>query len=295
MTVEGFAEDLKRELCRRMEEQAIRSGKPRRKIEYRVLKRNNGVRHHGILVMEEEARIVPYIYIERYLEEYEGGRRLQDIAAEIEQTWGRQLEEGKEQKLDSSYEAVREKLVCRLVHYEKNKEWLDQVPYLPFLDLAVTFHVMLFQEERTSGSIPVRNSHLKNWEIDLKELCRLAMENTPRLFPQEIRRLEDLLEIEPVGIPMYLISNTSGVYGAAAILYPSVLSELAERLDASLYLLPSSIHEFIAVPFCEKYKPEELREVVREINESQVPEEEYLSNEVYYYDREKGVVGKAED
>ena len=94
---------------------------------------------------------------------------------------------------------------------------------------------------------------------------------------------------------MYLISNTASIHGAAAVLYPSVLSALAKRLDGSFYLLPSSIHEFIAVPFKREYAPEELREIVREVNESQVEEEEYLSDQIYYYDRDKKVIVKVDD
>ena len=101
MTLEGFAEDLKRELYRRMEEGSC-SGGVNRRIEYRVIQKNNGVRRHGILVMEEKERVIPYIYVERYLEEYEGGRQLQDIASEIEEAWGKQLEEVKEKTLEFS-------------------------------------------------------------------------------------------------------------------------------------------------------------------------------------------------
>lgn len=294
MTLEGFAEDLKRELYRRMEEGSC-SGGVNRRIEYRVIQKNNGVRRHGILVMEEKERVIPYIYVERYLEEYEGGRQLQDIASEIEEAWGKQLEEVKEKTLEFSFEAIQDKIVYYLVHYERNREWLEQVPHLPFLDLALTFHVTVFQREQSYGSVPIQNKHLEKWDVDLKELCRLAAENTPKLFPEEIRRLEDVLEIEPVGIPMYLISNTASIHGAAAVLYPSVLSALAKRLDGSFYLLPSSIHEFIAVPFKREYAPEELREIVREVNESQVEEEEYLSDQIYYYDRDKKVIVKVDD
>ena len=292
MTIESFVENLKKELYRREVWQREQSGVSERRIEYHVIRKNNGVKHHGILVMEEEERIIPYIYVERYLEEYEEGRQLQDIASEIEQVWGKQREEMKNQELDFSYERIQEQIVYRLVHYKKNEEWLERVPYLPMLDLAVTFHTVLFQEEHAIGSVQLQNRHLEHWGVTAEEICRRAMENTPRLFPAEIHPLEEVLKMEPSGVPMYLISNASGLNGAAAILYPSLLSEFSEKLHTSLYLLPSSIHEFIAVPFRREYDVEGLREIVREVNENQVPEEEYLSDEVYYYDRKNAVILK---
>ena len=89
--------------------------------------------------------------------------------------------------------------------------------------------------------------------------------------------------------PMYVFSNHTGVNGAAVMLYGSYFDELAERLDSDLYVLPSSIHEVIAVPAdCDE--AELLKNAVVEVNATAVSAEEVLSESVYRYNRESGVL-----
>lgn len=93
---------------------------------------------------------------------------------------------------------------------------------------------------------------------------------------------------------LYVLSNREVCYGAAGILRKDVLKEFAERVQGSFYILPSSIHETILVVEQEDVKGEELREIVMAINEAEVAKEEWLSENVYYYDKEKGTVRIAE-
>ena len=53
-------------------------------------------------------------------------------------------------------------------------------------------------------------------------------------------------------------------------------------------MLPSSVHEVIIVPEKAAVQKEELSVMVAEINRTQVDEEEILSDNAYYYDRETG-------
>ena len=91
----------------------------------------------------------------------------------------------------------------------------------------------------------------------------------------------DLLKEE---IPMYVMTNEKRCLGACGILYDHILQEAARLLEESFYVLPSSVHECILVP--EEAAPEaaELLSMVREINLTQVPLEEVLSDQVYHYD-----------
>ena len=55
-------------------------------------------------------------------------------------------------------------------------------------------------------------------------------------------------------------------------------------------MLPSSIHEVLLLSPENVFDGEGLRRLVREINEDQVEPYEVLSNNVYYYDSEKGEI-----
>ena len=60
---------------------------------------------------------------------------------------------------------------------------------------------------------------------------------------------------------------------------------LAQQMDTDLYILPSSTHEVIAVS-ASMGEPEELAQMVSEVNMSQVALEDRLSNQVYHYDKD---------
>ena len=285
MQVKEFATMLQKELSDQGEKMQVN-----RRVEYRVIRKNNGVEHHGMLIHLEKEVVAPCIYLEVYKQEYEDGRPLTSIAQEIEELWVKQLEQIKGRTIDISFESVKERIVFRLVHYGKNKKELDHMPYLPVLNLALTFHVAMMNEEDELGMFQITNTHLKHWKVSKEEIIGLALENTPRLFPPTCRTMEEVLKISLSDVPMYVISNSIEVNGASAILYPKVLTGLAEQLESDFYLLPSSIHEFILIPYQESYDVDVLKETVREINRYGVPDEDILSDEVYFFDRKRKVI-----
>jgi hypothetical protein len=139
-------------------------------------------------------------------------------------------------------------------------------------------------------------------KLSEEQLYELAIENTRRLLPPVIKSMNDIIHDMLIknGAPteltdemitdipenqtMWVISNDRGVNGAISVLYEDKLQELAERLDSDLYIMPSSIHEMIAIPaFTDE--PDKLAEMVTEVNMDQVALGERLSNQVYHYDK----------
>lgn len=90
-------------------------------------------------------------------------------------------------------------------------------------------------------------------------------------------------ETEPVET-LYIITNEKRTFGAASMLYEDGLHELAESIGTDLYVLPSSVHEVIAVS-TSMGSAEEMARMVREVNTGQVSPEERLSDQVYLYDK----------
>ena len=90
-------------------------------------------------------------------------------------------------------------------------------------------------------------------------------------------------ETEPVET-LYIITNEKRAFGAASMLYEDELHKLAESIGTNLYVLPSSVHEVIAVS-ASMGSAEELARMVREINMEQVSPEDRLSDQVYLYDK----------
>ena len=109
------------------------------------------------------------------------------------------------------------------------------------------------------------------------------------MMPEDvIRKIFGIEETETVfsSIPMYFITNQYSLYGAGVILYPKVLSELAEKLNSDLYLFPSSIHESGVILANEDNDPKRLIDIVREVNKSTVDKEDYLGDNIYLYKRD---------
>ena len=75
--------------------------------------------------------------------------------------------------------------------------------------------------------------------------------------------------------------------GASCILYEGVLAEFAERMGSDVIILPSSIHEAILLPDKDEMDYSDMRDMVKSINESEVPDEDILSDQVYRYSLEK--------
>lgn len=225
----------------------------------------------------------------------------------------------------AEFKRAREKLSFKLISMEKNKELLKEIPYKKFYNLAIVFYYTVQEPPfYGKAAILVYNNHLRQWGISVEELLEIALENTPVLFPGEIENMENVMkkmlsdgligelarmkggetERELFGeewmdemlgqmsegfpedkIPMYVLTNRQKLYGAACMLYPGVLKDFSEKIGEDIYVLPSSVHEVILVPAGAGADKEALREIVTDINRTQVAEDEVLADSVYYYSR----------
>lgn len=91
------------------------------------------------------------------------------------------------------------------------------------------------------------------------------------------------------GPEMFVLSNKKKMNGASIILYNEKLAELSVKLDDDLLIMPSSIHEVLAVP-ASSIDVEDLKNMVREVNDTEVSEQEILGYSVYRYNREAGTI-----
>lgn len=194
----------------------------------------------------------------------------------------------KEVTLDFSKEFVRDNLYYRLVGREENSALLQEIPHRNYLNLALVYYWRVYEETEQIGSILMTRGQMEHYQWTEEELWRYAKINTPRLFPAEIRGIREVLGdlfLQDEELPMLILSNNRGVNGASCILYQGVLEELAEKLREDYYVLPSSVHEVIAVPD-RQASQEQLYEMVCSINRTHLSKEEVLSDAVYFYSRE---------
>lgn len=284
MDIKEFSEIIKE----RLEE---RTGLEVRLVE---VTKNNSVILHGINIIVPDCNILPTIYMEPYLEAYEQNMSLEKITEKIINVWEREKEHN---HLDvewfRDFEQAKERVVYKLVNYEANRKMLENVPHVPFLNLAKVFYVAVYSEEFGNGSILIHNNHQQMWGVTTEELNEIATENTPKLFPAEVIGLEEILRkavpemAESFDMPEqekpYMISNKEKSYGAAVMCYPSIIKEFAEQRKSDLIIIPSSVHELLVLPY--EDGTDSFKEMVREVNNTKLEPEDILSYSVYVYRR----------
>jgi hypothetical protein len=89
---------------------------------------------------------------------------------------------------------------------------------------------------------------------------------------------------EKSNVNMYILTNINRIDGAVCIIYPNLLNDLALSIGSGFYVIPSSVHEVIIVPSENTYESDDIKDMIREINDTQVKLEEILSYSLYYFD-----------
>ena len=87
-----------------------------------------------------------------------------------------------------------------------------------------------------------------------------------------------------------VLTNTLGIRGATVIMYDSFMKEVYERMQGKFFILPCSIHEVIIFPVDTEVVLTGIRKTVHMVNRFYVHPDEYLSNQIYYYNGEKVVL-----
>ncbi len=264
-------------------------------ITYQEVMKNNGVELKGIIIEKKGDKISPTIYLESLYEDYEDGNTFGDIIYEILRVYRKSKKEIKiNMDFFRYYEQVRERILYKLVHRQSNQKLLQEVPFISWNDLAIVFYYAMDDKMTEKASILIRNSHLEMWDVSLDRIYQDAKENMPKILPEEMMPIKKLLKellgkelpiFEKESSNMYVLTNKDRLFGAASLLYAKGIKELSDRLQKNLIILPSSVHEVILLPDEGTSAKEFYRNMVKEVNDTQVDEEERLSYSVYYYNR----------
>ncbi|QNM05294.1 DUF5688 family protein [Qiania dongpingensis] len=306
MNYPDFLSQIRCQMEHRMDSQASVSIQP-------VLK-NNGLRLDGLLIMQPGENITPTIYLNDYYEEYLNGASMQDILSDIECVYeAHRCPASFDVALFQDFERLKGKIAFRLINRAANKTLLEDLPFIPFLDLAVVFYFTIENDFIGSSTALIHKRHMELWETSAEELYLLAFSNTRSHYGCEIRPMDQLIreilerdgnsflkkdpsvydclsagmadnapEKKPAN-PMYILTNRERAFGAVCLLYDEVLQKFANELNDDFYVLPSSIHEVILLPCKKSPSPDSLQNMVREINETDVAPDEVLSDHIYVY------------
>ena len=248
-----------------------------------------------------DTQIFPTIYVEDMYRHYQSCNDLEAVFRRSAGKYAEMLGIAKSFETDLSMEHFKDNVMMCLVNTEQNQELLADVPNRAFHDLSVIYRWVIGGIPDAAGSVIVTDSVAKMAGVTEEELFQCASKNTRQISPVSIITIQELL-FELMPLPpemksmfaqekgpeenMWVITNENRYNGAVSMLYEESLHELAEEVGDDLFILPSSIHEVIAIPAgMAEGNPAYLAEMVHDVNMGELELEERLSNSVYHYDR----------
>lgn len=277
-------------------------------LTFHSITKNNGIMLDGLCITPSFQTAAPAIYLNSYYDDFCHGVPMEQIVEEILAEY---LEHSQSPPVSAEefldFSVTGKKVIYRLVHTASNQSLLSGVPHLPFLDLSVIFYALIDKNDSRQMSALITNRHMTLWHTTAEELYDLASVNTPRLLPASICSMDavlrdliqksstdfiadqvslQLLHLSQAPSPLFILSNQSGLFGAACILYKNVLKNFAKLLKGDLIILPSSVHEVILLKNDENTCYNDWCQLVTSINRQEVPPEDQLSNQVYLYSAE---------
>ena len=288
---------------------ALSAAFPAYSIEPVNVTKNNDVHRTGLTICPSSNKIIaPTIYTDMYFDAFQSGQPLETIIGQIVNTCMAALscaEKGIDTNNIKDFTRIKDKICYKLVNKHMNSELLTTVPHRDYLDLSIVYYIKLSQTDNGLATLNVTDSLAHTWGVDEETLYSLAEINTPKINRGCVTPITDILsglfgsekdaacksgtydsfDFTSIGngeLEMYVATNQNKTYGAASILYDGLLDAVAKNLG-SFYVLPSSVHELIIIPQTFG-NPEELKHMVKDINGSEVPEEEILSENCYCYD-----------
>ena len=227
----------------------------------------NGVEMEGVRFIEERKNISPVIYVEQY--RY-SANPIDEIIATYENSKGVEFDTDILMDRDyvlshlyiglqrEGYEDIVKKLVRELKGIEK---------YL---------YVRLNDEMTTK----VTPRFLESANVSKTEAWKIAEKNT--FEEAEIKTMGEMLGNPNMNSPFFVMTNKGKTRGASAVLNKKLLKEFCISQDVNaVFVVPSSIHEVLIIPYSSLFDLDALTEMVKEVNATQVEAYEQLTDRAY--------------
>lgn len=238
----------------------------------------NGVKLKGLTIIEPGINISPTIYLERFYDEFQAGECIDDIIDKIMFFYTKnKMDTNFDISTFTDFDVISQKVVLGIINTERNIELLESIPNIPFLDLSIIFYVFLSDE----FSIMIKNEHMKIWDVDISDLYTYAKANSIKLKPYKISKMDELLGFDS-GLELYIVSTTNAHRGSFYILF----NEIFDKFPFEIYIIPCSVHELIIMPKEFIQDIEMAKRTIKEVNETELSEEDILSDSLYYYNKE---------
>lgn len=247
-------------------------------VEEHAIEKNNGVSKRGYIINEKGHSVSPTIYYDENQSESENLQGMFDAFID------NRVDLDLDKVISKKY--VLSHLTYKLIDQDRNEKLLKDCPHTDFLDLSKVYVIDLGEAGMDKATILIHNSHLARIGITLEELEKNATNPWGFSCKNIGEYLSDLMGMpapaEMNEAPMYIVTNEAKLFGAGLMTDSESMKKVSEITGMERFIiLPSSIHEIIVVP--DEREAKEFANLVKSINQTEVAEDEVLSDSVYLY------------
>lgn len=162
----------------------------------------------------------------------------------------------------------------------------EKAIYIPYFDMRIIFAVVFYIDEDQRGTVIIDESLAETWGVTAKQLLEGAEETTPKLLEAKVLSIAEILGMPlDIASPFDVLTNTNKMFGAATILYEGMLEQIAETKGSNFYIIPSSVHEVLILPYDDFISKADLINIIGLVNNDVIEPNQFLSNSLFYYDR----------
>ena len=274
-------EQFKVVLTTKLEELLLKSKKPygyRKEVIHKI---NQDL--DSISLIGENIKMSPTLYFNNMYDYYNGtDTTIEEIALKAFET----MLEGVNQTEITGEFPDKDKFInnifFQVINTEKNKTLLLDHPHREYLDLSIIYRYAVSLSDNDIATAMINYNLMDEFKLTEEELYEAAYKNTRKILKPKV--------VSP-GLPgFYMITNDLNIFGANGILYKDIIAKEAKKLGTDIYLIPSSIHEFLIQPVSDTLKPKDLKEIIKDANEHVIDPEDYLSDSLYIYKLETDTI-----
>ena len=105
------------------------------RVHFEMLPKNNGVKVEGMVFSQAGSPASPVMYVEEYYHLWEKGVPMEQLVEKMAWNYERYRDRIQlDPRILDDYEAVKDQIFFKLIHYEKNRKLLEEVPHRRILD-----------------------------------------------------------------------------------------------------------------------------------------------------------------
>lgn len=181
---------------------------------------------------------------------------------------------------------ILERTFIQIIPADKLISRPDGTVYDCFLDLRYVYRCEIDDE----SSFLITENILQKTRITYEELNKAAFANTYNL-KFSVTKLSDIFGGYETEVPLYGVTTSEFKYGASALLYTEIINVIKRKIDGNFIIIPSSVNDLIIVPDG-VLDERDILQLLREINSNKklVPDNIYLSDNLYKYCSDTGII-----